>query len=127
MIDNLLTLSHRLAALTGPNYAMDIEVMRALAPDLLISGEKGEYTQRAPTARVDDALLLIDLHFPECFFDAARGRETEDEPLFGCILFENAEDEIGVGESDANLAIAIVLALLDALICRPQPAATTLQ
>lgn len=122
---HLMTLSRTIAELTASNYAMDLEIIRALAPSIIVQRRNNDdtgnvdHTYRAPTADEADALFLLRLHFPHAFYNLGCGRDHENEPMFGAILFkpDNTGTEIGTGETNTNLAIAIVLATMDALIC----------
>lgn len=114
---HLMKLSRVIAELTAPNYAMDLEIVHALAG--AVNPDDRDHTYRKPTANEADALFLLRLHFPHAFYSIGRGREHENEHMFGAILYmpDSTGTEIGVGETDTNLAIAIVLATMDALIC----------
>lgn len=122
---HLMKLSRVIAELTAPNYAMDLEIIRALAPSIIVQRRNNtdtgniDHTFRKPTTDEADALFLLRLHFPHAFYNLSCGRDRPSEPLFGAILFtpDSTGTEIGVGETDTNLAIAIVLATMDALIC----------
>lgn len=66
------------------------------------------------TSSIDSALQLATRLLPGVWWHIAKGKEQANEPLFGAALMFG-ETAIGQGESDHSPAIAICIAIVDAM------------
>lgn len=110
---------------SGPALYLDIEVAKALVPQIIVMRQRDDdsgadpFTYRKFTTCVDDALWLLDVMLPGTFFLFGKGRTRPDEPLFG---FQILTSEVVMGENEVIAeaehdcaAICILIALLRAL------------
>ncbi len=71
------------------------------------------------STRLSPAVALIELLLPGQAYLLGRGKVRPAEPDFGCVIFPDGDGEgepVGAGEDSGDLATAVVLALLRALI-----------
>ncbi len=119
-LHTLRDLQRRLGDATGSDTDLDTAIADALEP--------GRYRQAlipAVTGSIDDAVDLIDRMLPGCGYMLAKGKERASEPAYGAVIYASMSTrsgELGIGEHDANQAIACCIALISALIARRERA-----
>jgi len=69
------------------------------------------------TASIDAALALVERLLPGAWCVMAKGRLTAAEPLYGCELLFNHDEQLGIASGHTQ-ALAIVAATLRALIAK---------
>lgn len=67
------------------------------------------------TSSVDAAIDLLHKRWPDADYYVARGRMTDDEPLYGARLITKQGELIGEEEAEANLATALSAAIIDGI------------
>jgi hypothetical protein len=142
MVDlaTLRDLHRRLREATGPDRKLDTEMMKLVAhassrrlgetfgPDdkpcstpVWEYNGTTDYVTQAPTftGSIDAAVALIERAFPGRAYFFGKGRDRAGEPLYGAVIHDGMSSrnrELGAGEHNANLAIALCIALVSALI-----------
>ncbi|RVK75455.1 hypothetical protein CN154_15240 [Sinorhizobium meliloti] len=129
---NLQHLMQRLRTATGSTRRIDAELacyfvfkdLRPAEPNDFdgkygysagnIKVEHGFLQADPYTSHVDDAIALADRLLPGVWYHLARGKLRAEEPLYGARLMFG-DEVIGEGESDHRQAMAICIAIVDAL------------
>ncbi|HEY8214615.1 MAG TPA: hypothetical protein VIG36_10865, partial [Methylocystis sp.] len=83
--------------------------------------DMGYEAHRQPplTNSLDAARALIERALPGRAYFFGKGRDRAGEPLYGAVIHDGMSSrnrELGAGEHNANIAIAVCLALVSALI-----------
>ena len=136
-MSGLTELLARCEAATGPDREIDLELGKALLdwhlyehkayqdydtdwaewrwPDNKQVFVFGAVT--AFTASIDAALALVERKLPGAWYVMAKGRMSAKEPLFGCELLFNHDEQLSIADGPTQ-SLAILAALLRALIAR---------
>lgn len=67
------------------------------------------------TASLEAVLAAIDARFPDAYYVLGKGRSRPDEPLWGAGIYDHGGNALTEDEHVENLALAALLALLNAL------------
>jgi hypothetical protein len=132
----------RVEAAEGPDRELDCRIACAVDPGLkgewqvvkppfydperYFSGQPGmdwigyDLLNNAPvyTASLDATLALVERVLPGCWYIIGKGKLKASEPLYGAQLLFGDSEVLGEGESDANLPLALLCALLKVLIAK---------
>ncbi|MFC0809087.1 hypothetical protein ACFHWW_27215 [Ensifer sp. P24N7] len=129
---SLQHLAQRLATASRPSRVIDAELacffvfkdLRPAEPNDFdgkygysagnIKVEHGFLQADAYTSNIDEAIALADRLLPGVWYLMARGKMRAHEPLYGARLMFG-DEVIGEGESDHSQALAICIAIIDAL------------
>lgn len=105
----------------GPSYALDVAIAQTFVPQIVVGRQRDDdsgadpHTYRCFTTKLDDAIWLAETLWPGTWWHIAKGKMTAAEPLYGAQLLFGAKEVIGEGESNANPAVALLIALFRAL------------
>ena len=117
----------RLEKAEGPDRELDLLIAQTISPDVIVLRQRDDdsgadpYTYWHYTASIDAAMALVEKALPGAWYTVGKGKLRDGEPLFGAHLLFGADELLGLGETDANLAIAILIALFRALSNFPAP------
>ena len=67
------------------------------------------------TASIDAAVAFAERVLPGCWYQIAKGKLRDAEPLFGALILFGSDEVLGAGEHPTSLPIAILIATLRAL------------
>lgn len=119
----------QIRALTGPDRKVDgqlwceiqgVEFLRMTSQGegfhYLANGSRSRRDDLAPfTDSLDAALALAEQAIPGVWWVLGKGKTRAEEPLFGARLLFGADQVLGEGEHEDRAALAVCLAVLDAL------------
>ncbi|MFZ5669086.1 MAG: hypothetical protein ACOY4K_06305 [Pseudomonadota bacterium] len=88
---------------------------------LIRPGQSGDMMVPRYTASIDAAVRLARLVFPGVWWVVAEGQMTQAEPLYGCQLLFGHDAVVGEGESDADPATAVCIAIIAAFSSEGRP------
>lgn len=123
---DLQGLIERLEKAEGPDRELDNSLTLAafpegrivLAPDQrydYIMGSSGGGPVSPLTASIDAAVAFAERVLPGCWYQIAKGKLRDAEPLFGALILFGSDEVLGAGEHPTSLPIAILIATLRAL------------